>query len=198
MQTNSTSETELQEKVQEAYSNAADSPEDSLRFPSDSVSHQVWVTQLNYCEAFLKRLWTVSPVFPTCLSTPRVPAGTIVLDLACGAGTDPLITAGKTGPTGRIHGVDFSLSMLSHARAGAATADIENAKFREAEGQSIPFSDGTFDVVLVNGIFNLNRHDIFEELARVIWPGGVVYCGEIVLNESMDDEGRAGLSNWFS
>ena len=71
MQTNSTSETELQEKVQEAYSNAADSPEDSLRFPSDSVSHQVWVTQLNYCEAFLKRLWAVSPVFPACLSTPR-------------------------------------------------------------------------------------------------------------------------------
>jgi ubiquinone/menaquinone biosynthesis C-methylase UbiE len=90
--------------------------------------------------------------------------------------------------------------MLSHARAGAATAGIENAKFREAEGQSIPFSDGTFDVVLVNGIFNLNlnRHDIFEELDRVIRPGGVVYCGEIVLNESMDDEERAGLSNWFS
>ena len=173
-----------------------------IRFPSDSVSHRVWVTQLNYCEAFLKRLWTVSPVFPTCLSTPRVPAGSIVLDLGCGAGTDPLITAGKAGPTGRVHGVDFSLSMLSHARAGAATADIENAKFREAEGQSIPFSDGTFDVVLVNGIFNLNlnlnRHDIFEELARVIRPGGVVYCGEIVLNESMDDEERAGLSNWFS
>jgi len=32
----------------------------------------------------------------------------------------------------------------------------------------------------------------------VIRPGGVVYCGEIVLNESMDDEGRAGVSNWFS
>ena len=90
--------------------------------------------------------------------------------------------------------------MLSHAPAGTETAGIENVKFREAEGQSIPFSDGTFDVVLVNGIFNLNlnRHDIFEELARVIWPGGVVYCGEILLNESMDDEGRAGVSNWFS
>lgn len=88
--------------------------------------------------------------------------------------------------------------MLSHAPAGTETAGIENVKFLEAEGQSIPFSDGTFDVVLVNGIFNLNRHDIFEELGRVIRPGGVVYCGEIVLNESMDDEGRAGLSNWFS
>ena len=88
--------------------------------------------------------------------------------------------------------------MLSHARAGDETAGIENVKFREAEGQRFPFSDGTFDVVLVNGIFNLNRHDIFEELARGIRPGGVVYCGEIVLNESMDDEERAGLSNWFS
>ena len=94
--------------------------------------------------------------------------------------------------------MDFSLSMLSHARAGDETAGIENVKFREAEGQRFPFSDGTFDVVLVNGIFNLNRHDIFEELARVIRPGGVVYCGEIVLNEFMDDEERAGLSNWFS
>ena len=171
-----------------------------IRFPSDSISHQVWVTRLNYCEAFLKRLWTVSPVFPTCLSTPRSRPGSIVLDLGCGAGIDSLIAASKTGSTGRVHGVDFSLSMLSHAPAGTETAGIENVKFREAEGQSIPFSDGTFDVVLVNGIFNLNlnRHDIFEELARVIWPGGVVYCGEIVLNESMDDEGRAGVSNWFS
>jgi len=169
-----------------------------IRFPSDSISHQVWVTRLNYCEAFLKRLWTVSPVFPTCLSTPRSRPGSIVLDLDCGAVIDSLIAASKTGPTGRVHGVDFSLSMLSHAPAGTETAGIENVKFLEAEGQSIPFSDGTFDVVLVNGIFNLNRHDIFEELGRVIRPGGVVYCGEIVLNESMDDEGRAGPSNWFS
>ena len=75
-----------------------------------------------------------------------------------------------------------------------------NVDFREAEGQQIPFADGTFDVALVNGIFNLNpnRHGIFQELARVMRPGGVLYGGEIVLCEPREDEERAGLANWFS
>ncbi len=57
-----------------------------------------------------------------------------------------------------------------------------------------------FDVALVNGIFNLNpdRAGLFQELARVIRPGGVLYGAEIVLREPMDKEESAGLANWFS
>ena len=53
---------------------------------------------------------------------------------------------------------------------------------------------------MVNGIYNLNpdRAGLFQELARVIRPGGVLYGAEIILREPMDQEERAGLSNWFS
>ena len=111
-----------------------------------------------------------------------------------------MIAAAKAGPGGRVYGVDFSTPMLSQACAGAAESGATNVEFREAEGQQIPFADATFDVALVNGIFNLNRNrsGLFQELARVIRPEGVLYGGEIVLCEPMDDEERAGLLNWFS
>ena len=112
--------------------------------------------------------------------------------------------AGKTGPTGRVYGVDFSRSMLSQACAGAAESGVANVEFREAEGQQIPFADATFDIALVNGIFNLNpnRSGLFQELARVIRPGGVLYGGEIILCEPMDDRseerrvGKECRSRW--
>ena len=99
-----------------------------------------------------------------------------------------------------MHGVDFSPSMLSYARFGATKAGAANVEFKESEGQRLPFADGMFDVALLNGIFNLNpyRAGLFQELARVIRPGGVLYGAEIVLREPMDEEERAGLANWFS
>jgi arsenite methyltransferase len=49
----------------------------------------------------------------------RVDPGSVVLDLGCGAGTDLLIAAQMTGPTGRVIGVDMTASMLDRARASA-------------------------------------------------------------------------------
>ena len=191
---------ELLDKVREAYSKAADSPRDSHPFP---IGYD-FALSLGYSEDRLRSLPEESVDRFTGVSNvsvfAEIPAGSTVLDLGCGGGTDSLIAATKTGPTGQVHGVDFSRSMLSQACAGAAEAGAHNVEFREAEGQRIPFADGTFDVALVNGIFNLNpnRHGLFQELARVIRPGGTLYGGEIVLCEPMDDAERAGLSNWFS
>ncbi len=196
----STSQDELLSKVREAYSNASDNPGGSHPFPLGFD----FAVSLGYPEELLQGLPQSSVERFTGVSNvsvfAEIPAGSTVLDLGCGGGTDSLIAAGKTGSTGRVFGVDFSASMLSNARSGVAEAGASNVEFREAEGQQIPFADGTFDVVLVNGIFNLNpnRRDIFQELARVIRPGGVLYGAEIILCEPMEDEERAGLANWFS
>ena len=200
MQIDSTSQDELLGKVREAYSNASDNPGDSHPFPLGFD----FAVSLGYPEELLQGLPQSSVERFTGVSNvsvfAEIPAGSTVLDLGCGGGTDSLIAAGKTGSTGRVFGVDFSASMLSNARSGVAEAGASNVEFREAEGQQLPFADGTFDVVLVNGIFNLNpnRHDIFQELARVIRLGGVLYGAEIILCEPMEDEERAGLANWFS
>jgi arsenite methyltransferase len=191
---------ELLDKVREAYSNAADSPGESHPFPIGydfalSVGYPEDLLQ-SLPQNSVERFTGVSnvPVFA------EIPAGSTILDLGCGSGTDSLIAAAKTGPGGRVYGVDFSPSMVSHARAGASEAGAANVEFRESEGQHIPFADGTFDVAMVNGIFNLNpdRAGLFQELARVIRPGGVLYGAEIVLREPMEEAERTGLSNWFS
>ncbi len=191
---------ELMGKVREAYSDAASDPQDPRPFP---MGYEFAVS-VGYPEDLLNDLPKSSVDRFTGVSNvalfAEIPANSTVLDLGCGSGTDSLIAATKTGPEGRVYGVDFSPSMLSYAQTGASEAGISNTEFREAEGQSIPFADGTFDVGLVNGIFNLNpdRTGLFRELARVVRPGGVMYCAEIILSEPMDDEERAGLANWFS
>ena len=191
---------ELLDKVREAYSKAADNPRDSHPFP---IGYD-FALSLGYAEDLLQSLPESSVERFTGVSNvsvfAEIPPGSTVLDLGCGGGMDSLIAAAKTGHYGRVYGVDFSPSMLSHARSGAANAGADDIEFQESVGQRLPFDGGMFDVALVNGIFNLNpnRAGLFQELARVVRPGGVLYGAEIILREPMDKEERAGLANWFS
>jgi len=199
MLTDSISRDELLKKVHKAYSKASDDPDGSNPFPIGFD----FALSLGYPEELLRTLPRAAVDSFTGVSNisvfAEIPAGSIVWDLGCGGGTDSLIAAAKTGPSGQVYGVDFSSSMLSRARSAAQEAGASNMESQEAQGQQIPFADNTFDIAMVNGIFNLNpdREGLFRELARVIRPGGVLYCGEIILNEPMDDEERSA-HNWFS
>src|SRR5512140_2585859 len=82
-----------------------------------------------------------------------IPPGCDVLDLGCGAGTDSLIAARRGA---RVMGVDFAPAMLRRARAGALALGLSNVEFRQGSAEAIPAPDASFDVALVNGIFNLN------------------------------------------
>jgi ubiquinone/menaquinone biosynthesis C-methylase UbiE len=111
-----------------------------------------------------------------------IPAGSTVLDLGCGDGTDSLIAAAKTGPDGRVYGVDFSQAMLSHSRAGDTELGAINAEFREATGQGIPFDDDTFDVA--------------KEVFRVLKPGGRLYLADIVVHKQVPDGAKEDVDLW--
>ncbi len=126
--------------------------------------------------------------------------GAIVLDLGCGAGLDSLIAAQRVGPKGRVLGVDFSKAMLLRARRAAIEAGVANTEFCAADAEYLPIRDGLIDVALINGIFNLNpvRHEIFNELARVLRPGGVVYAAELILREPLPPEIQDNETNWFA
>jgi arsenite methyltransferase len=130
----------------------------------------------------------------------QIPAGAVVLDVGCGSGTDSLIAAQRTGPKGRVIGVDFSHSMLTRARQAIFKLRISNVEFYEVGAENLPVEDETVDVVLANGIFNLNpaRDAIFRELARVVKPGGAVYAAELILREPLPPEIRDSESDWFA
>jgi len=128
-----------------------------------------------------------------------LPPGARVLDLGCGAGLDSLIAGQRVGPTGRVIGIDFSDSMLT--RAGRAAAALEvNVTFCRGDAERLPLETGSFDVALVNGIFNLNpaRTQVFQELARVMRPGGAVYAAELILRETVTTSGTFTEAEWFA
>ncbi len=190
----------LRDAVREAYSAVAERPEDEHPIP---VGRRL-AENLGYPRELLESMPSVSADAFAGVSNVSVfadiPPGVTVLDLGCGAGLDSLVASRRVGPNGRVIGVDFSDSMLARARRGAKELKANNVDFCRSDSESLPLENGSIDVVLVNGIFNLNtdREAIFQELARVVRPGGAVYAAEIILRESLSEEVKKNEINWFA
>jgi arsenite methyltransferase len=191
---------ELRNGVRRAYSAAADRPDGENPFPIG----RSFAVSLGYPEDLLDGLPAVAVDRFVGVSNVAVfadiPAGTIVLDLGCGAGLDSLIAARRTGLQGRVIGIDFSESMLKCASQAREETKLGNVEFFLEGAESLPIEDGAVDVALVNGIFNLNpaRDAIFRELARVVKSGGSVYAAELVLREPLPPDARDSEVNWFA
>jgi arsenite methyltransferase len=196
----STTSENLRQEVRRVYSAAAQQPTEEQTFPLG----RDFAESLGYPPDLLAGLPTVSIDAFTGVSNVSlfadIPPGTRVLDLGCGAGLDSLIASGRAGSTGKVIGVDFSKSMLARARQAAAEFGAGNIEFHQADAEDLPIDDGSIEVALVNGIFNLNpeREKIFHELARVLRPNGVIYAAELILREPLPEEVRNKPGNWFS
>ena len=97
-------------------------------------------------------------------------------------------------------GVDFSAEMLAKASASAESMGIGNVEFRLGDAERIPAESSAFDAAFVNGIFNLNpaRAEIFDQLARVIKSGGVLWAAELILKGPLPPDVKPGREDWFS
>jgi SAM-dependent methyltransferase len=99
--------------------------------------------------------------------------GTRVLDVACGTGILARRLASAIGPTARITGLDLSPAMIAVAR-GAAERESLNVDWQVGRAESLPFSDGSFDLVTCQqGLqFAVDRTAAASELFRVLAEGG--------------------------
>jgi len=129
-----------------------------------------------------------------------LPTGASVLDVGCGAGLDTLIAAERIGPEGQVTGIDFSASMLRRARQSVLESGLKNVVLSQAAAEALPLTDGSIDVALVNGIFNLNpaRAQLFAELGRVVKAGGTVFAAELILREPGPVAPPESLDDWFA
>jgi SAM-dependent methyltransferase len=95
--------------------------------------------------------------------------GQRVLEVGCGAGTD-LVRFAQGGAM--VTGVDLSASAIALARQNFAQHGLE-ADLREADGEHLPFPDGSFDLVYAHGVVQYTAHDrrLVEECLRVLKPG---------------------------
>lgn len=104
-------------------------------------------------------------------------AGQSVLDVAAGNGNAALAAARRWA---KVTASDYVPALLDQARDRAA-ADGLKMEFREADAESLPFADASFDAVLstFGVMFTPDQEKAASELLRVCKPGG-----------------KIGLANW--
>jgi SAM-dependent methyltransferase len=97
-------------------------------------------------------------------------AGQRVLDIATGSGNTALAAARRFCD---VTGVDFVPSLLERARERAAAERLD-IEFLEADAESLPFPDASFDVVLstFGVMFAPDQAKAAAELLRVCRSGG--------------------------
>jgi SAM-dependent methyltransferase len=97
-------------------------------------------------------------------------SGERVLDVAAGNGNATLAAARRFAT---VTATDYVPHLLDKA-AARARADGLAVEFRVADAESLPFADGSFDVVLstFGAMFTSDHDRTAEELLRVVRPGG--------------------------
>ena len=104
-------------------------------------------------------------------------AGERVLDVAAGNGNATLAAARRWCD---VVSTDYVSALLARGQARASAEGLA-VQFQEADAENLPFSDGSFDVVLstFGVMFTPNQEQAAIEMARVCKSGG-----------------KIGLANW--
>jgi len=129
---------------------------------------------------------------PTAFASLR--PGETVVDLGCGGGLDVLLAAQRVGASGKAIGIDMTQEMIERARRNAGKPlhgqVVSNIEFHLATIDHLPLPDNSVDCVISNCVINLapDKQAVFQEMFRVLKPGGRVAVSDIALKKSLPDE----------
>ena len=103
--------------------------------------------------------------------------GDRVLNLGCGAGVDSILLKLSSRAAFTVVNLDTAMPALGKARGSLLRSfPGQGFEFLCGEGCSLPFGPGSFDWIILNGVFNLfpEKGELIEEMNRVLRPGGIV------------------------
>jgi len=188
----------LREEVKAKYQEAAVDPHGAFHFHTG----RPLAKRLGYDDAIVDPLpdaavesfagvgnpYSIHPLAP----------GEHVVDLGSGGGFDVFAAAQQVGPDGRVVGIDMTEEMLQKSRATAADMGASNVEFREGLIEEMPVEDGWADVVISNGVINLcpDKEAVFEEIYRVLKPGGRLQFADIANGAPVPEEARRDIDLW--
>ena len=118
-------------------------------------------------------------------------SGDTVLDVACGGG---IVVCAFAPHVKHATGIDMTPAMLDRARQLAAEKGIGNVTWDRGDVGSLPYADGTFDVVVTRFSMHhfLDPVGVLREMVRVCARGGRVVVADVAAS---DDPKRADAFN---
>ena len=190
--------TELESKVKEMYGQVARQEHAALHFEvGRSVAERVGYPSA-LLDAIPREALASFAGVGYHLDLAAIRSGDAVLDLGSGSGTDVFCAAVQAGASGKVVGVDFTRDQLAKAAELRDREGLAQIELVEASIDRLPFADGTFDVVISNGVINLSvvKQRVFAEAARVLRPGGRLALADIVSGKPLKERTRRNVELW--
>lgn len=125
-------------------------------------------------------------------------SGARVLDLGSGSGMDTFVASLLVGAAGGVSGLDMTDSQRRKAEVLRQRHGVRNVTYVRGYIDDAPFEDGSFDVVISNGVINLavDKPRVFGEIARLLRPGGKMAIADIVTEVPLPDSVTCNTTLW--
>ena len=188
----------IREGIDEKYKRVAISPEGKFSYPTGRAGLDGQKYDPNVLKALPEDVLASYCGVGNPFTLGPLNKGEAVLDIGCGTGVDTFVAAIVVGPEGKATGVDLIPEMLVQARSNLRKTSLKNVSFEEGSAEELPFPDGTFNVVISNGVFNLipDKAKALREVFRVLKSSGRFMLADQILIGEMPADTESMVENW--